>query len=281
MDAHEHPRTNHKIMKKHTIITGASSGLGKAFAFELASKNKNLILVSLPNENLYQIAHFIEQKYKVDTYIYETDLSQKVSIEAFTEWLLQKNLEVDALINNAGIGGSMAFDQADGDLIDLIIQINVRATAMLTKSIISLLLKNEKSYILNVSSIAAFSPLPYKMVYPATKAFIYSFSMGLNAEFRHKGLRVSVVHPGAMPTNQDILNRIEKQGWLGRIGTTKPDFVAKVAIQKAWSGQSVIVPGLVNRLNYWVFKFIPWAIIEPFVSRTIKRELVISKPKIA
>lgn len=264
-------------MKLHTVITGASSGLGKAFAHEFAQRGHHLILVSLPGEGLSLVAHQLQYLYPpLKVHHYEADLSQRHAIEAFAGWLKEHDMGVNFLVNNAGIGGSMAFQEADADRIDSIIQLNVRGTALLTRALLPLMLHNTRAFILNVSSIAAFSPLPYKMVYPATKAFIYSFSRGLNAEFYQRGLQVSVVHPGAMPTNDDIKARIQKHGWLGRLSSTSPEYVACYAINAAYSGETVIVPGTLNWLNYLMFRYLPWRFLEPVITRTLRKELTLA-----
>lgn len=263
-------------MKKHTVITGASSGLGRAFAIAFANRKRNLVLVALPNESLSQLASDLQKAYDVEVKFYEADLSKTLTIQTFIQWLKSEQVEVDTLVNNAGIGGSKAFQESDTEQIDRIIQLNVKGTAILTRSLMPFLLKHSQSYILNVASIAAFSPLPYKMVYPATKAFIYSFSVGLRAELKSKGVNVCVVSPGAMPTNDDIKQRINKQGWLGKIGLTKTDYVAEKAIDGVLTGKMLVVPGLINWLNYWIFKITPWFVIQPLVCRTIRRELATS-----
>lgn len=263
-------------MKKHTVITGASSGLGRAFAIAFAKRGHHLILVALPNENLAQFTTDLRKAYSVNVEYYEADLSNRSTIENFANWLKNNEMKIDILVNNAGIGGSKPFQESDTDQLDRIIQVNVKGTAILTRSLLPFLLQNTNSYILNIASIAAFSPLPYKMVYPATKAFIYSFSLSLRSELKEKGVKVCVVNPGAMPTNEDILRRIKTQGWLGRISTTSTEYVAEKAIEGILSGKTIVVPGLVNWLNYWIFKLVPWYFIEPLVNRTIRRELVAS-----
>lgn len=272
----ESQHTLHKIMKKHTVITGASSGLGRAFAIAFAKRGHHLILVALPNENLSEFTTDLQKAYGVNVEYYEVDLSDFLKIENFANWLKNNEICVDVLVNNAGIGGSKSFQESDTEQLDRIIQLNVKGTAILTRSLLPFLLKNPDSYILNIASIAAFSPLPYKMVYPATKAFIYSFSLSLGSELREKGVKVCVVNPGAMPTNEDIRRRIKSQGWLGRISITSTEYVAEKAIEGIFSGKTIVVPGLVNWLNYWIFKLVPWYLIEPLVSRTIRRELVVS-----
>ncbi|WP_064198120.1 MULTISPECIES: SDR family oxidoreductase [Emticicia] len=263
-------------MKKHTVITGASSGLGRVFAIAFAKRGHHLVLVALPNENLSEFTVDLHKAYGVNVEYYEADLSDFSMIKDFANWLKNNEISINVLVNNAGVGGSKSFQDSDTEQLDRIIQVNVKGTAILTRSLLPFLLQNTNSYILNVASIAAFSPLPYKMVYPATKAFIYSFSLSLGSELREKGVKVCVVNPGAMPTNEDIRRRIKTQGWLGRISITSTEYVAEKAIEGAFSGKTIVVPGLVNWFNYWIFKLVPWYFIEPLVSRTIRRELVVS-----
>jgi uncharacterized protein len=261
-------------MKKHTIITGASTGLGRAFAIAFARRGHHLVLIALPNEDLEKLAQQISKEYEVNVDWYEADLSIRSSIENLYSWLNSKQLSVNFLVNNAGIGGSKSFQETDNEQLDSIIQLNVKGTTILTRTLLPMLMQHSTSYILNVSSIAAFSPLPYKMVYPATKAFIHSFSLGLKSELAIKGVNVSVVNPGSMPTNKDILRRIKSQAWLGKISFTNPEYVAQKAIEGVFAGKTVIVPGLINQVNYWLFKLLPWSIIEPIASRTIRREII-------
>jgi uncharacterized protein len=263
-------------MKNYTVITGASSGLGDAFAHEFARRGHPLILLSLPGEGLSHLADRLASEYSLRVMYFEADMSQRWAIDEFMDWIRQQNIQIDILVNNAGIGGSRAFQEADVEYLDRIIQLNVRGTALLTRALIPFLLQNPQSYILNVSSIAAFSPLPYKMVYPATKAFIYSFSVGLDAEFRERGLRVSVVHPGAMPTNPEIKARLDQQGWLGRLSVTTPRYVAQQAVRQTFAGSTVIIPGFINRLNYWAFRYLPREAVSRLASRVIRRELALA-----
>src|ERR1051325_2457107 len=120
-------------MKKYVLITGASAGLGKAMALELAQQGQHLILVALPNEGLDDLAHSIQRAYNVSVFQYETDLRYRANIENLVAWLEETNLSVFYLINNAGIGGSLPFDQANAEHLERIIQLNIIGTALLTR----------------------------------------------------------------------------------------------------------------------------------------------------
>ena len=256
-------------MKKYALITGASQGLGKSFAYELASRSINTILVSLPNQNLKELNQEITEKYKVDSQYFETDLSIIENVLSLTKFI-NENFDVTILINNAGLGGSNVFTEVSATYINKIIQVNVMATSILTHQLLPNLLKQSKGYILNVSSMAAFTPFSYKTVYPASKTFVYSFSRGLNEELKGTNVCVSVVNPGAMATNKNVTNRINKLGFLGKFTLLKPDKVAKKAINKLFKRHTVII---FNNLSWLLLQLLPIWIKLPILTKILKKEI--------
>ncbi|MFC5408604.1 SDR family NAD(P)-dependent oxidoreductase [Larkinella bovis] len=260
-------------MNKFVLITGASAGLGKAFALQLARQGHNLILVSLPHEQLPELAAQIRRTCNVRVAYFETDLCARPNIESLITWLQTSRFEIFYLINNAGMGGSQAFDQADTERIERILQLNIIGTSLLTRLVLPFLLKFPQSYILNVSSMAAFSPIPYKTVYPASKAFIYSFSLGLRAELERKGVQVSVLHPGPMPHSPENQARLRKHGRLGRMATVPLELIVQTALQQVAQGQSVIIPGWTNKVGYWMTRWIPWSWRQPLLVSMLRKEL--------
>jgi hypothetical protein len=255
--------------QKYALVTGAGQGLGKAFAYELAKRGINLILVSLPGENLKALSGEIARTFSIDAVWYETDLSVGKNVLELAKWV-NRDYEVTMLINNAGTGGSRKFQEASPEYINKIIQVNVTATSLLTHQLMPNLLRQSQSYILNVSSMAAFSPIGYKTVYPASKTFIHSFSRGLNAELRGTSVFVSVVNPGAMKTNPEITERVEKQGKLGKLTLLEPRKVAEKSINGMFRKDSVI---MVNPFSWLVLSLIPIWIKLPLMTRAIKREI--------
>lgn len=258
-----------KCEEQFAVITGASQGLGKAFAIELAKKNINVILISLPNQNLPQLTSEIAIKYKVLAYYYETDLSSTDNVIKLTQWI-NNNFNTYLLINNAGIGGTKRFSDATLDYISSIIHVNVKATSILIHQLLPNLKQQERSYILNVSSMAAFSPIGYKTVYPASKAFIHSFSRGLSEELKDSNVSVSVVNPGAMKTNKEVTARIQKQGFLGKLTLLDPEKVAKKCIKKLLKKDALII---VNPFSWLVLMLLPTWIALPLMTKAIKREV--------
>jgi short-subunit dehydrogenase len=254
------------------LITGASRGLGKEIARELAERNYGLLLVSLKGEGLPELSSEMESRYKIKVFYYEADLSESQVVFQVAVWALSKG-PVSILVNNAGIGGTSAFDEASAEYIDNIIQLNIRATSLLTRLILPELKCQKQAFILNVASMASFSPIAYKTVYPASKAFIWSFSRGLNEELKGTGVFVSVIHPGPMKTNSEVIKRIEKQKFFGRMGLVTTEKIAKIAVNNLLKHDSLIIPGFMNKLNWLMIQILPVWLRLNLLSRVIKREL--------
>ena len=250
------------------VITGASQGLGKAFAISLAKRKHNVVLISLPNQNLEELAKYIKTKYNVAVAYFETDLSLDENITAITRHI-NGNYAIHILINNAGTGGTKKMDEVSLEYLNTIIQVNVKATTVFTHQLLPNLKAQSRAYILNVSSIAAFSPVGYKTVYPASKAFIYSFSLGLSQELKDSNVSVSVINPGAMKTNPEITARIEKQGFVGKLTLLEPRRVAEYSLRKMFKGTTFI---LVNPVSWFISTLLPNWIKVPMMTNIVKRE---------
>ncbi|MFO7852365.1 MAG: SDR family NAD(P)-dependent oxidoreductase [Bacteroidota bacterium] len=259
------------MKKQYSIITGAANGLGKAFACELSKRGINTILIDLPETGLGELCKEIRKESGTDSVCFEQDLSLKDNIVEFTEEI-NNEYDIFMLINNVGTGGAELFDSVGVDYINRMIQLNVMATSLMAHQLIPNLKRQDKAYILNVSSMAAFSPMGYKTVYPASKAFIRYFSRGLCQEFRKTNIFVSVVCPGPMKTNADTIRRIENQTFIGRFGLQSPEKVAEKAIRRLFKKDSLIISNFANRLNWVLMKIVPCCIKLPLLSRAMKEE---------
>ncbi|WP_299578857.1 SDR family oxidoreductase [uncultured Sunxiuqinia sp.] len=241
---------------QYTLITGASTGLGKAFALECAHRKMNLVLSALPNENLEDLTRQLRQNHGIKVFYKETDLTNRVAVEEFAQWATS-NFSINILINNAGIGGTQHFIDSTTTYLDDMIQLNIRAMTLLTRLLLPSLKQQTPAHILNVSSLAAFSPVPYKTIYPASKAFIHHFSRGLEAELQDTNVRVSVLNPGPIMTNSDVCKRIDAQSSYVKLSIMTPEQVAQIALKKMLRGKSVIIPGLMNRINAFFIRLVP------------------------
>jgi short-subunit dehydrogenase len=260
-------------MKPYTVITGASTGLGKAFALACARRGMNLLLIALPGSNIRETARHLQQLHKTDVRWFEADLANPTTLMELASDLAAK-YSIQFLINNAGIGGTSPMSETPPESIDSIIMLNVRGTVMLTRMLIPALQQHSRSYILNVSSMAAFMPIAYKTVYPASKAFISSFSLGMREELSHTGVSVSVLYPGPLMTNSSSARRILSHSSWAKLGLMPVDKMAGYALQRALDGQGAIIPGWFNRLNHAFMQWVPPEIKLRLVSREVRKELI-------
>jgi uncharacterized protein len=258
----------------YTLITGASTGLGKEIAIEYARHHINLILVAMPGRNLLQLCQELEILYGIRTVSLEYDLTKENDLNELAAFV-KDNFSVNQLVNNAGIGGTMKFEEASCEYLDKIIHFNIRATTMLSCLLLPELLNHKKALILNIASMAAFGPIPYKTIYPASKAFIYSFSRGLNKELQGTGVSVVVVNPAQIVTNPDVTLRVIKQGILGKLGLLTAGRIARIAIAGVEKGKKVIIPGFINKLNRILIKWLPESIQLILMGKTCRKELIL------
>ncbi len=250
------------------VVTGASLGLGKSIACELAERGYSLLMVSLPGEGLPELCTQLSTQYGVDAIAFETNITKSEELNALLE-NINANYCVEILVNNAGIGVSGEFEGTDSEKIIGLLRLNIEALVLLTHGLIPNLKKRCKSYILNISSMAAYSPIGYKTVYPASKAFVYSFSRGLNAELREFGIQVTVANLGPMRTNAAVIERINGHNALIRSTVKDPAEVAKICIRRLFKGRKVI---MINYLSYLFLKFTPSAIRIPMLTKHAKKE---------
>jgi len=256
---------------RYALITGASQGFGKLLALELARRNINVLLVALPGEQIHFVADEC-RKIGVQAEAYETDLTNREELLKMTEWV-NNHFKIFILINNAGLGGTRIFHTSELKYIETLIHLNVVATSIITHQLLPNLLQQPWGYILNVSSMASFSPIGFKTVYSSTKRYIQHFSRALNQELKNTSVSVSVVLPGPMKTNSEIIDRIEKQGILGKIGLTCPYRAAKVSIDRLFREKPFILVGRRNHINRFMLALIPSGYRMSLMTRAARREI--------
>lgn len=260
-----------------TLITGASSGIGKAIANYCGSLGHNLILVSLPEEKLPEVAFDLADKYGVKTQYYETDLTRNDAPEELFRWTQECGMNVSILINNAGVAGASVFETSELKYIDDRIMLNIRATVMLTRLFIPVLRKHKESFILNLGSMAAFYPIPYKTLYSASKTFVLNFSRSLRAELQNSGVTVSILCPNGVRTNGFTHGRIDAHGKLGRWTELHVDTVARHGIDGMLNKKFIIIPGIINHLLYHIGRFVPSSIQVKMLHREFMKEVKATK----
>jgi uncharacterized protein len=249
------------------LITGASQGLGRAFAEECAGRGMDLVLVALPGTGLREVALILERAYEVRVETIEMNLAPQEAPRTIAAFCRSGGFLVDTLINNAGIGFTSRFSQSCVEQNEVTIQLNVASLVRLTQEMLPDLQARRRSWILNVASVGAFFPMPSMPVYSSTKTFVFTFSRLLRAELRKTHISVSVLCPNGIRTNRITRDLIEKQGLAGRATCRYPDEVARAGLRGLFRGAGVIVPGLVNRLLIGASPFVPAALYMSFIAR--------------
>ncbi|MBH18975.1 MAG: short-chain dehydrogenase [Crocinitomicaceae bacterium] len=255
---------------KYTLITGASQGMGLHMAEECASLNRNVLLVSLPGENLQKLSKDIKEKYSVQSAYFEIDLTEKNSAKNIYNWVQKNNYSIDFLINNAGFGGVGSFEDYSIEYIEKMIDLNIKATTNLTHYFIPDLKNNSPSFILNNASMIANFPCPYKSIYAASKVYVKYFTEALKVELEVYDISVSLLQPGATPTNEVVKNQINKGGFFARLSVTEANKVAKKAVRDTLNGKSIIIPGWKNRMSLRFLKIVPKSALRFLILRSAK-----------
>jgi short-subunit dehydrogenase len=204
------------------LVTGASQGLGRAFAEECAGRGMDLILVALPGIGLPEVARILERAYQVRIEPLEMDLIGSNALGAIAALCRSRGFQVDTLINNAGIGFMSPFSKSRAEQNEATIQLNVASLVRLTQEMLSELRERQRSWILNVASVGAFFPMPSMPVYSSTKTFVLTFSRLLRVELRGTPISVSVLCPNGIRTNRATREVIERQGWAGKVTCRYP-----------------------------------------------------------
>jgi hypothetical protein len=186
---------------KTALITGASFGIGAAFARELAARKTDVVLVARSEDKLQQIAKELQEQFQVQVEVIVQDLTTPGATQSIYDTVTKKGLTIDLLINNAGFGDYGAFVERKLQRQTEMIQLNITVLVELSYLFLSGMKQRGSGGIINVASIAGFQPLPYLSVYAATKAFVLSFSEALWAENKDAGVRILALCPGPTESN--------------------------------------------------------------------------------
>lgn len=254
--------------QRYALVTGASRGLGKDIAIELARRGIPTILVGT-NERVRAVCDEIVTTWHVRSECYITDLTKRENVLRMAQ-AISCQFEVFMLVNNVGAGGTHGFEEASVEYLDNIIDLNVRCTTLLTHQLLPNLKRQPKSYILNVGSMAAHTPVGFKTVYPASKSFVYSFSLGLREELKGTPVSVSVVSPGAMATNPEVTERILKQGFFGKFTLKSTEAIARKCVRQTLRRKRHIV---INPLSYCLVSLAPNVLKTPVLTKIVRREI--------
>ncbi len=255
----------------YALITGGSRGIGYAIAESLAKRRYNLILVARNEDLLLKAKNELESSYPVHVEILVKDMSLERSADEIFQWCSSREIPLKLLCNNTGIGGADDYLSASLESLRYMVRLNFDSCMALTFKLLPLLEKNIPSFILNVSSLAGFAPVPIKNVYAATKSALIFFSNSLRYQLKGKNISVSCLAPGPVYTTPEIRNETKKQlgWWADKIAVT-PQKAGEIAVRNTLRKRFIIVPGTLARLISIFLQAIPRRMITAILGRSKK-----------
>jgi len=244
------------------LVAGGSKGIGFAIAEALARRHYNLILIARHRDALENAEQKLESQYKIQVEMLQYDLSEETSAERIASWCIEKKIPLRMLCNVAGLGGVKDYLSVPLDTMRYMVNLNIESCMAMTQLLLPLLEENKPSYILNVSSMAGFAPIPSKNMYAATKSAVIFFSYSLRNQLRKRDISVSCLTPGPVYTKPSIKKDTESRlGWLGKQMAVSPQRVGEVAVKRTLKGRMIIVPGTLANTTSVLIRILPrrWA----------------------
>ena len=272
----KHPQAS---LTEWVLITGGSHGIGLALARECLRQDLSVLIVALPDIHLSELPQSLVPTATASVRTLGIDLTRPGAIEAVIDWINDQHIRITYLINNAGFGRGGLFEHTAWGEYATMMRLNNQVMVELIYRLLPHL-KENRGGILNMSSMEATLPLPYKTVYTGTKAFVYNLSLALREEFRYYGVSVSVLCPGPVITNEDGLKRVAAQGARARLLVTMPDDIAPQAIAGLLTGKAVILPGKLVRVLVLISYLTPRPLRMRILERLFRRYRDPYPPKI-
>ena len=239
---------------KWALVTGASAGIGKALAEELAQGRANLVLTARRKDRLESLAQHLHSQYKIETAIFAADLAQTSAPEAIFEFTQAQGLEIELLVNNAGFGQYGEFHTVATQRLLEMVQVNCVAVLHLTRLYLPAMVAKRKGDVLIVASTAAFQAVPYISNYAATKVFDLYLAEGLAEEMRPFGIRVCALCPG---TTASEFHEVAGHPERSRGPQQSAETVARNGLKALAAGKSYVISGLGNYLGAHAQRLVP------------------------
>lgn len=252
---------------KTVLVTGASAGIGKEMALQLAARGAHLVLVARREERLRALADEIMAKHGMAVEVVATDLKEPDAAARLYERLRGRKLQVDVLVNNAGIGLQRSFAECSPERLRDLLRLNIEALVDLTRCFLPPMLERGEGGVLNVASMVGFQPVPGYQAYAASKAFVLSFTESLRYECAGKGVHVSCLCPGATETEFFDAAGIDISDLRAKGGVQSAEAVAKAGLQGLLRNKAVVIPALPLKLMYHLSRHLPRAWVTAIAGR--------------
>jgi short-subunit dehydrogenase len=255
---------------KATLITGASGGIGEAFARRLAEEKHNLVLVARSGEKLHQLCDELMLKHEITAHYVALDLTEFESDKQLFEETERHGFEVEWLINNAGFGSMGDFAGLDLERELEMISLNIMALVALTHRYLEKMRARKSGVIINVSSTASFQAIPFMATYAATKAFVTSFSEAVAEENRPFNITVTAVCPG--PTKTNFFAAAKALPFSAK-GMQTPAAVVEKALKASKAGKPLVVSGIANYIGSVLGTIAPDSLVTRVIGNVLRPKL--------
>ena len=243
-------------MSNVALITGASSGIGRELAKLHASQGGDLIVVARREGALKKLKSELESAHGINVLCVSADLTDLDSVQRIYDEVQQQNIEIDVLINNAGIGGHGKFHERPWEKDKSMINLNIMALTAITRKFLPDMVAQKRGKILNVASTAGFLPGPLQAVYYATKAYVLSFSQAIAEELKEDNITVTTLCPGPVATG--FTDAADMEGVAAFKNAVTPASVAKVGYEAMQKGKLVVINDWkLSFMLRWIVPFLP------------------------
>lgn len=242
---------------KTALVTGASSGIGKAIAERLADYGYNLVIVSRDEEQLCAVGAELAEKYSVRVRHRNMDLGRQEAAYELYDWCKNENLEIEVLVNDAGMFIYNDTLKCDLSRIEHIMNLHMVTPTLLCRLFGDDMALRGRGYILNIASYSVWMNYPGLSLYSASKNYLRSFSKPFAGEMRSRGVKVTAVSPAGVTT--DLYGLPDRYKKLGHgIGVlASPEKIARVSVKAMFRGRRHIVPGIMNRAAIPILVILP------------------------
>src|SRR5712692_11614222 len=254
----------------YALVTGASRGLGKYFARALAARQQNLVLAARDKDRLTAIAAELEKAHGIRAETLVLDLASPGAGGRLAKQLAARDLKIDLLVNNAGFGDQGEFLKLP--LARQLEMINLQNAAVveLTYELLPAMIEQRRGGIINVSSMAGFQPIPYATIYSATKSFLTTFSLALEAEVRRYNVSVVTLCPGRLRADMEEPDEGERKKVPG--GEQSHDDVVRLALRRLDRGGGLVIPGAMNKFTAFAGRFVPRSRVARLIGKMTKKQ---------
>lgn len=259
------------VAGRRAVVTGASTGIGAAFARRLARSGYDLTLVARNKERLEELAEELRSRHGVGVKVLPADLTKTQPLRK-VERAIEGDEHLEMLVNNAGFGTLGKFAELDPAVEEEEIRLNVLALMRLSRAALPGMISRRRGALINVSSMAALQPGPTTATYSATKAYVNSFTEALHEELRGTGVQVQVLCPGFTRTEFQQRANIDTSG-LPEIAWMEADEVVEASLAGLNGGDVVCVPGLLNRFFATTVTSIPRPVARRILGTAVRQVL--------